>query len=399
MNKTLPYKYLNKCVCCGSIIAKTVLDLNDQALANSYLKTKSEVEYRYPLKLNFCVFCTHLQLTIAVDPDLLFKNYLYVSGTSKTLLNYFKGFVDIVQEYNQTGKRVLDIACNDGSQLDSFKERGYETFGIDPAKNLYEISSKNHKVLCNYFNEDTAKELDGKFDVIVAQNVFAHVSNPLKFLETCKTILAPGGTIFIQTSQADMVHNNEFDTIYHEHISFFSVRSFSRLLERAKLNLIDVKRVPVHGTSFLFVVSNEGTDNSLNLIKKENLLNLEVMHEYAAKAKKIATMADVKINVYRKLGYKIVGYGAAAKGNTFLNFANINLDYIVDDNPLKHRLFTPGRRIEIFHPDTIGKEVQKVLLIPLAWNFFDEIKEKVKNIKPDGVKYLKYFPEVEVFDA
>jgi SAM-dependent methyltransferase len=398
MFKTLPYKPIAKCLCCNGTHNREILDLNDQPLANSYLRLKNELEYRYPLRLMFCPLCTHLQISVSVDPDLLFKNYLYVSGTSQTLKDYFKDFVSKVGAYN-SGKKVLDIACNDGTQLDAFKKEGYDTYGIDPAQNLFELSSKNHNVKCGYFNKKTAAELDKDFDIIVAQNVFAHVPDPLNFLEACKEILKPGGHIFIQTSQADMVFNNEFDTIYHEHISFFSVRSFSFLAERAGLKLIDVQRVPVHGTSFLFVLSNEGEDRSLELVRKEKTLNVDLLEEYALNAKRIALRTKVKINTYRGLGYTIIGYGAAAKGNTFLNFSGIDLDYIVDDNPLKHGLFTPGKRIPIKNPSMIGLETRKVLLVPLAWNFFDEIKEKVKAIKPEGVKYLKYFPEVEVFDA
>lgn len=398
MSKTLPYKVNYTCFCCGNSQLDVILDLNDQPLANSYLKTKDVQEYRYPLKVKFCKFCTHLQLDISVDPDLLFKNYLYVSGTSNTLKKYFKDFVDIVQEYTD-GKKVLDIACNDGTQLDCFKDAGYETYGVDPAENLYALSSKNHKVVCNYFNESVATELDKDFNIIVAQNVFAHVNSPLKFLSECKKLLSENGYVFIQTSQADMVHNNEFDTIYHEHLSFFSVKSFCRLAERAGLNVIDVRRTPVHGTSFLFVLSNGGEDRSLEFIKKEKPLNAAVIEVYVRNVNKIKNILQLKIDTYRSLGYAIVGYGAAAKGNTLLNFANINMDYIVDDNPLKQGLFTPGRRIPIKRPDFIGLETRKVLLVPLAWNFFDEIKEKVKNIKDKDVKYLKYFPKVEIFDA
>lgn len=397
-SKNLPYTYNFTCKCCGSGSIRVILDLNDQPLANSYLKTKEEDEYRYPLRLAYCKMCTHLELSLTVEPDLLFKNYLYVSGTSQTLKTYFKTFVDIVREYTP-GAKVLDIACNDGSQLDAFKDKGYDTYGVDPAQNLFELSSKNHNVVCNYFNESVVDSLDKDFDIVVAQNVFAHVDKPLDFLNNCKKVIKPGGVIFIQTSQADMVHNNEFDTIYHEHISFFSVRSFSRLVERAGLKLIDVRRTPVHGTSFVFVVSNEGVDRSLELIKKEKKIDSDVLNRYVENIKKIRLKFQIKLNTYRQLGYVIVGYGAAAKGNTFLNFTSANLDYIVDDNPLKQGLFTPGRKIPIKSPHVIGLETGKVLLIPLAWNFFDEIKEKVNNIKSDGIKYLKYFPDVEVFDA
>jgi len=398
MIKELPYKTLFKCVACGYDSLKRVLDLNDQPLANSYLKSENQVEYRYPLKLNYCRACTHLQLDVAVDPDLLFKNYLYVSGTTNTLQGYFKEFVDIVKQYTG-GKKVLDIACNDGTQLDFFKQAGYETYGIDPAQNLFELSSKKHKVICNYFNDVALDNLDKDFDIIVAQNVFAHVSDPLSFLTNCKKVLRSNGHIFIQTSQADMVKNNEFDTIYHEHISFFNMRSFCMLANRANLNVIDVIKTPVHGTSYVFILSNGGLDKSIELLRKEKVLDLETLFKYSSNVSILAKKARSKASSLRSLGYTIIGYGAAAKGNTFLNFSDMPLDYIVDDNPLKQGLFTPGKKIPIRPPHAIGLELGKVLIIPLAWNFFDEIKTKVREIKKDNTKFMRYFPEVEIIDA
>jgi 2-polyprenyl-3-methyl-5-hydroxy-6-metoxy-1,4-benzoquinol methylase len=170
------YKKLLQCLCCGDDNLITVLDLKNQPLANSYVKDKADVEEYFPLALNYCNTCTHLQLTHAVDPDLLFKNYLYVSGTTKTLRDYFDYFVGVTEKYFEKGQlAVLDIACNDGSQLDSYKKSNHTTYGIDPATNLYELSSKNHTVVCDYFTEESVSKLNAKFDVIVAQNVFAHL--------------------------------------------------------------------------------------------------------------------------------------------------------------------------------------------------------------------------------
>ena len=392
------FNKIEKCLCCDGNNLEKVLDLNQQPLANSYLTKKTEKEDSFPLGINFCKDCTHIQLTHSVNPDLLFKNYLYVSGTTKTLRDYFDWFVGLTQKYC-SGKTVLDIACNDGTQLDSFKNKGYVTYGIDPAENLYKLSSPNHNVICDYFDEESINGFETKFDIITAQNVFAHNTYPKEFLENCKKILSDTGCIFIQTSQSDMVLNNQFDTIYHEHISFFSVKSFCTLAKRAGLSVIDVLRTDIHGTSFVFVLSKFSKDNSAELIAKEIKLNMDIMNTYSSNCKKIAKDANGTIQELKSEGYKIIGYGAAAKGNTFLNFSKMYLDYIVDDNPLKQNLYSPGSKIKILSPDAILEESDKVCIVPLAWNFFEEIKQKVLSRKTDNIVFLKYFPKVEIIDA
>lgn len=395
------YSYINTCLCCGGDNLSLVLDLNSQPLANSYLKDPKENEDTFPLGINFCSDCTHTQLTASVDPDLLFKNYLYVSGTTSTLREYFDWFAQFVSTYTN-GRNVLDIACNDGSQLDAFKREGYNTFGIDPAKNLYEISSKKHSIVCDYFTKESSKEFNQTFDAIVAQNVLAHNSYPLEFLLSCKDILSQDGYIFIQTSQADMIKNNQFDTIYHEHISFFSVRSFAALAKRAGLNLIEVWRTPVHGTSFVFVLSKTKEDRSNYLADCELLqLNLDTMKDYSAKCNKIAIDLKQLIDGFKANGKKVIGYGAAAKGNTLINFAKFDLDFIIDDNPLKQGLYSPGSRIKIVSIDELKdiSEAESIVFIPLAWNFFDEIKSRIKNVKnSDADIFIKYFPEVSLYE-
>jgi 2-polyprenyl-3-methyl-5-hydroxy-6-metoxy-1,4-benzoquinol methylase len=377
---------LTKCLCCDQQNLTKILDLKEQPLANSYTKTKEEVEMFFPLALNYCNNCTHLQLTHAVNPDLLFKNYLYVSGTTKTLKQYFDEFVQLVEENIPSSNKklsVLDIACNDGTQLDSFKTFGYNTYGIDPAENLYNLSSKNHKIVCDYLSERSIKQLGSdKFDVIVAQNVFAHNTYPRQFLQICKDNLREGGRIFIQTSQADMVKYGQFDTVYHEHISFFNIRSISELAKLAGLALVNVIRTSVHGTSYVFVFSSNPTeDRSSELIKTEYDQTFSTVEKFAENAEKTINKLRTDIKNYRERGYAVVGYGAAAKGNTILNYGDIHLDYIVDDNPLKQTLFTPGTKIPIVTFEHVNQlyPSTEIVWLPLAWNFFSEIRQNIKS--------------------
>ena len=333
------------------------------------------------------------QLTYAVNPDLLFKNYLYVSGTTRTLQEYFRSFVDIVKEYTDK-KTILDIACNDGTQLDYFKEQGYNTFGIDPAENLFKLSSQKHNIICDYLNRDSISKFNTKFDVITAQNVLAHNDHPKDFLLICKEHLNDDGYIFIQTSQALMVERNEFDTIYHEHISFFSMKSMEALAKSVGLNLVDIRLTSIHGTSFVFVLSKDMTKPSYEI---EHELTQKDIEKYSKACYKVSYDLYEKIIALGDKGYILVGYGAAAKGNTLLNFSKFKLDFIIDDNPLKHNLFTPGSRIPIVGIDKLQEisEDQKIAFVPLAWNFFDEIKYRVKQARRnDNDIFIKYFPEV-----
>lgn len=395
------YKIKNDCICCGQKKLTQVLDLGNQPLANSY-HDGSENLPEFPLGLNLCENCYHLQLTHIVNPDLLFRNYLYVSGTSNTLKKYFEWFVNFVSEYsNIDSGKVLDIACNDGTQLDYFKNKGWKTFGIDPSKNLYIESSKKHNIICDYFNGNHFNET---FDVITAQNVFAHNEEAKEFLDNCESIMNNNSLLFIQTSQSEMVNNNEFDTIYHEHISFFNINSFNELTKRTKLNLIDVIKTPVHGISYIFVLSKKKINLSLieNLIsveKEKGLLSNITYEIYKNNILNIVKSFTETIHSYRKNNYKIIGYGAAAKGMTFLNFAKISLDYIIDDNPLKVDLLTPGTNTKIKSIDFLNEynNADKIIFVPLAWNFFTEIKEKVKKVRDNKNDiFIKYFPSLVI---
>lgn len=341
------------CFACNNKELKIILDLGNQPLANNY--HRGEVQSEYPLRLNLCNKCYHLQLSHTVNPNLMFKHYLYVSGTTQTLKDYFNFFSKKTLEFVPNAKNILDIACNDGTQLDSYKSLGLETFGIDPAENLLKSSlDKGHNVICDYFNVESVKKFnDKKFDIITAQNVFAHTKYTDSFLNACKTIMHDDSVLFIQTSQANMVINNEFDTIYHEHLSFFNTNSMKVLIERCGLFLTDVFKTDIHGTSFVFVITktnkniNGNVEKMIQFERDHYLYNILTYPNYALKSYTLTFKLKEKLESLKKEGYMLIGYGAAAKGNTLLNFGKIKLDVIIDDNPLKQGLYTPGMDIEI----------------------------------------------------
>jgi 2-polyprenyl-3-methyl-5-hydroxy-6-metoxy-1,4-benzoquinol methylase len=407
MNNEFQIEYVanTECLACSNTDLRTILDLSDQPLANNY--HNGQKQKTYPLKLNLCSHCQHLQLSHTVNPDIMFKNYLYVSGTSQTLRNYFDIFASKTLEYAPEAKNILDIACNDGTQLDSYKKLGIKTFGIDPAKNLYkDAADKGHNIICDYFNTNTVSRFnDQVFDIITAQNVFAHNRYTVDFLQACKRIMHDKSVLFIQTSQADMVINNEFDTIYHEHLSFFNTKSMKTLVERCGLILSDVVKTDIHGTSYVFVITQtdflnkNNVQEMLNFEESKGLYNILTYPDYALKCYKATFDLKNTLNEYKQLGYKLVGYGAAAKGNTLLNFGKIPLDFIIDDNPLKQNLYTPGMDIPIYSSEELKKydNNTKIVFIPLAWNFFTEITSRIKEKRNNNEDvFIKYFPNLNI---
>lgn len=393
-----------ECLVCLNTDVRVLLDLGKQPLANSY-HTNSETLQCYPLKLNICPSCFHLQQSHTVNPDLMFKHYLYVSGTTNTLHEYFKEFAEKTKSYYPDAKTVLDIACNDGTQLDYFQKLGLTTYGIDPATNLHKVSTaKGHSVICDYFSDESVAKVEKTFDIITAQNVFAHTKYVFDFLNNCKKIMHDKSVLFIQTSQANMVVNNEFDTVYHEHISFFNSLSMKTLVERAGLQLNDIFKTDIHGTSYVFVITKNAhlkINNVQSFIDSETEQGLYKMSTYGSYVNKCyqATF-ELKENLIklRNDGYMLIGYGAAAKGNTLLNFGKIDLDVIIDDNPLKQDLLTPGQNIPIRSVNILDEIPmdRKIAFVPLAWNFYKEICTRIQNKRKNNNDiFIKYFPSYE----
>ena len=404
---------LKNCLACGSTDLALTLDLKTQPLANSYKIKCEEVQEEFPLAINRCKKCYHVQLTHAVNPDLMFKDYLYVSGTSLTMKQHFWWFANYSSEYykilndGHPPVTVFDIGCNDGSQLDQFKKLGVLTYGVDPAENLHTQSSLSHSVHLGYFDQEFVENSQQDYyNIITAQNVFAHNYDPYTFLDTAKKIMNDFSLLFIQTSQADMIKNNEFDTIYHEHISFYNINSMNELCKRVGLNLIDVVKCPLHGNSYIFVISKMHSrrfniDNHIHMERRIGLFNDQTYVDYAIKCNDVVSKLKDEITFYRRKGYKVIGYGAAAKGMTLLNYSGVTLDFIVDDNPLKQNHYTPGSSIPIVSSDEIKNvyEGNPILFVPLAWNFFTEIKNKIKTIRDYPIdRFITYFPEVKIIE-
>jgi SAM-dependent methyltransferase len=403
------YTALDACLACDGPRLTPYLDLGAQPLANSYHDGTTPLE-AYPLGVNLCRDCFHTQLTVAVNPDLMFRNYLYVSGTTTTLSRYFEDFVLRVERDVGTGRklRVLDIASNDGSLLAKFNARGHAVLGVDPAENLRPLSNANGvPTLVSYWNEDALDRSGGDFDVVVAMNVLAHIAQPARFLALCARALRPGGRIYIQTSQAMMVKHGEFDTIYHEHHSYFTVRSFLALAARAGLAVAGVEHVPVHGISYLVQLTERGagkafTASDFAVGRMESATGYYDMATYQRFARRALATRDTVSELVargRSAGYAVGGYGAAAKGMTFLNFARLDLDYIVDDNPMKVGLLTPGRNTPVVGPEHLREAAADTMFAILAWNFHEEIMRRIRAARHNARdQFFTCFPRVGLVD-
>ena len=410
---------LISCLCCKTE-TKMFLDLGLQPLANNYHEKDEKCDV-YPLRLKYCPNCFHCQLSHAVNPELLFKTYKYVSGTSQTGMTFFKDNAKFIDDYynsrntsvftnvSNKEKKVLDIASNDGSQLDCFKTLGWTTYGVDPATNLVPIAiEKGHQVICDFWNENVAKQLP-IMDVITAQNVFAHTQYLDEFLQACKIIMDDNTLLFIQTSQKNMIVNNEFDTTYHEHISFYNTKSMKMLVERNGLFLNRVLQAEIHGHSYIFEIgkvanleTNVVVDKYLKEEDDKGIYNEQTYINFNEKTQVIVSNLKQEIYDFKSNGYKCIGFGAAAKGQTVLCYGEIGLDYIIDENPLKIGLLTPKMNIPIVSIDQFINDINttgdKYVILILAWNFATEIKEKIRKHKGDKkcVVLEAYFPEIVI---
>lgn len=380
---------LPRCLCCDGELAP-LIDFGLQPLANTY-----DVTEKFPLAVNRCTECFHLQLSESVDPNILFRDYTYFSGTSKTALRFFDDFADTALSYVPNADGAIDIACNDGTQLDAFKKRGLTTYGVDPADNLVKLAAAKGHFVTRALFEDLGMCYSIRHPLIItAQNVLAHTPRPLDFLKTCAQLMRDNTRLFVTCSQANMIQMGQCDTIYHEHISYFNTFSMMKLINRAGLMLVDLLLNPIHGTSYVFVIAKQtmapATFRISERFAEESLSGLfhaETYNQWVLRVhNKIAAFRG-KVNALRDKGYLLVGCGAAAKGISLLNMAGVKLDCLIDTTPAKQWRIASGMVIWPFEHLAQFKADQPVAFIVLAWNFYDEIVENVKKQRdqPDDI--------------
>lgn len=396
---SISFEELTHCVACDGKDLSLVLDLGNQPPANSYKITPFQPEMRFPLGINVCNTCHHCQLTYRVNAAALFTDYSYVSGISKTALAFFEWFASMsLSMFPVPPTAVLDIGCNDGSQLDYYAAFGLETWGVDPAANLHKLTSIRHHTICDFYK---AGLIQKQFELITIQNAFAHTSNQYQMLLDVKTNLADNGLLFIVTSQADMFKYGEFDTIYHEHLSFYNINSMNTICHRAGLHLVNVLRHPIHGSSYIFIIAKHPSGESViqNLIEQERKDEMYDTTQLSRFKEHAYILAQAVREYITKSDIPVIGYSAPAKGNVFINFSQITLPFVIDDTPLKQGKYIPGTNI-IIRSNEAFKELEtreSVCFLIFAWNFYTEIKEKIKSYRPNcRDTFLVYFPEFMV---
>ena len=391
-------KTISKCRLCGSKKLQTILELGDQPPANSLRESLSDTLENVSLTICRCAECTTIQLTETIDPDYLFSNYVWVTGTSKGAREYSQIFAERIlsKVKKATDLFIVEIASNDGTFLKCFKESGHRVLGIDPAKNLAEEAEKNGiPTRADFFSLDVSKlvtEENGSADIVIARNVIPHVPDPNDVVSGMAHSLDEEGVGAIELHWIDKILSElHYDSIYHENFFYHSLHSINELLSRHGLSLFDVAESPISGGSLVAYFSKEkrtktsALNGKLKWENEQGIASLEAWQQFANKSQK--HREDLKLLIESELsaGKKLIGYGASARSSTLLNFCGINHNHlacIADQNPLKHNRYTPGTDVLILSPDEALKVSPDTIVI-LAWNFKDEI---IDDLKEKGFK-------------
>ena len=405
-----------QCRICNAKITKTFVNLGNMPLANAFLKKNIvHKEPTLPLHVYVCSQCFLVQLEKIEEPKNIFLDYAYFSSYSKTWLKHSKDYVDkMMMKFRLDSKSlVIEIASNDGYLLQYFKKSKIPVLGIEPAINVAKIAQKKDiPTITKFFGTKLANELkkSGKIPrLLIANNVLAHVPEVNDFVEGLKIILDSKGIITIEFPHLlQLIKKNQFDTIYHEHFSYFSLITAKKLFTLHSLEIFDVEEIPTHGGSLRIYVKHKENKNIKTkkvvnkLMKKEKLFGLTKLSTYTNFSKKTELSQKRIVNFLinaRNAKKIVVGYGAPAKGNTLLNYCKVNsklIRYTVDMNPHKQGLYLPGTHIPIRAPQEIFKTKPDYVLI-LPWNLKDEIMKQMKEIRKWGGKFVVPIPEVKIY--
>lgn len=399
------------CRACSKPI-KQFFSLGEMPLANAFL-TKKQIPYekRYDLSVGFCPNCYLVQLMKTVNPSILFNDYVYFSSVTQSIVKHSERTSDyLIKRFKlKSGNLVLEIGSNDGVHLQFYKRRNIDILGVDPAENIAKVANKKGiPTRAEFFNTKFARKLVNQeniqADIVYGANVFAHVPKIIDFLTGVKEILKTGGTAIFEFPYLKGLLENKFDTIYHEHVFYYSVLALRNLFAFANLELYDVEQIPMQGGSLRVFASHPKSfpikKSVQQFIKEErkkgfdSLATYKRMNVQVSQLKKdiVALLKSVK-----KQNKRIVAYSAPAKGNILLNYFNIGmyLDYIVDKSPAKQGLYTPGTHLLVFAPERI--EVKKPdYIIILCWNIADEVIKQLKKYQKDKVKFIIPIPSIKI---
>jgi SAM-dependent methyltransferase len=397
------------CRGCGAERLDIVLDLGRTPLANELVNaaTAASEQKTYELELAFCRSCALVQLTEVVPPEVLFSEYPYFSSFSDTMVDHARALVERLVASRGLGPEslVLEVASNDGYLLQHYVEKGIPVLGIEPAANVAAVAiERGVDTLVAFFGEEVSRRLasDGLVaDVVHANNVFAHVPDVNGFLSGIRAVTKPAGVAVIEVPYIrDMVDRCEFDTIYHEHLYYYSATSVDRLVRRHGLTLVDVERLPIHGGSLRLTVAHAGAPPSPRvaaLLSEEDRLGMAAATYYESFGRHVqelqATLRNLLSGLKRQ-NKRIAAYGASAKGSTLLNTSGIGaetIDFVVDRSTVKQGRFTPGTGLEIRSPEALEREQPDYVLL-LTWNFADEILAQQEAYRASGGRFIVPVP-------
>jgi len=403
------------CRLCHSRNLELVLSLTPTPPANAFITAADlkKNEERFPLDVFFCRDCAHVQLLDVVDPSILFKNYVYVSGTSPVFVKHFKNYAaDMIQKFKlDTEAFVVEIGSNDGTLLRFFKEAGMGVLGIDPAEAIARSATQHGvETLPAFFTSklaETIKGQDGQADLIVANNVFAHADDLHDIVRGIRNLLKPGGVFVFEVSYlVDVYEKTLFDTIYHEHVCYHSAKPLRTFFQANGMELIAVQRVDTHGGSLRAVAQLAGGPHPVEpsvaeFIQHEEKLGLdqaETLKGFSAKINKLRDELNTLLKKLKSEGKRIAAFGAPAKATTLMLHFGIGpefVDFIVDDSPLKQGLYSPGFHIPVVPSGEIEKRNPDYLVI-LAWNFAEPIIAKNAEFRREGGFFIIPVPSVQI---
>jgi SAM-dependent methyltransferase len=404
------------CRFCNEPVTNIFVDLGISPLSNAFLKKEmlNDVEKKFPLCVYVCDNCFLVQLPEFEKPENIFEDYAYFSSYSSIWLEHAENYVDMmIKKFDFNEKSVvIEIASNDGYLLQFFKEKNIPILGIEPAVNVAKVAKeKGIPTITKFFGVNTANELkkENKLsDLIIGNNVLAHVPNLNDFVEGLKILLKSTGIITLEFPHIlQLIEKNQFDTIYHEHFSYLSLNTVKQIFEFHNIIIFDVEEIPTHGGSLRIyakhkINKNFEIKNSVNdLLEKEKefgLLNLSFYLEFSRKVELVKKELIEFFNNTKQNGKKIVCYGAAAKGNTLLNYCGIgkeNIEYVVDINSYKQGLYLPGSHLHIKKPEEIKKDKPDFILI-LPWNIKEEIMKDISFIHDWNGKFVIPIPKVMI---
>ena len=403
------------CRLCGGKKLALVLSLEPTPPANAFVAANilDRPQERFPLDVFFCEACAHVQLLDVVDPRLLFENYVYVSGTSPVFVKHFEGYAGaVVNRFSLAkGDLVVDIGSNDGTLLTVFKRLGMTVLGIDPARDIARAATERGiETIADFFTPALARDIQsrhGSAAVVTANNVFAHADDLSGIIGGVRALLRPNGVFVFEVSYlVDVFESTLFDTIYHEHVAYHSVKPLKRFFADNGMELIAAQRVDSHGGSLRGMAQLKGgphqPDSSVEqLVALEEKLGLDRVETLQDFGRKINAVKEELRGILKRIkseGKSVAGFGAPAKATTLMYHFGIGpetIDFIVDDSPLKQGLYSPGYHIPIVSSKTIYERKPDYLVV-LAWNFARSIMEKHSAFREAGGHFIVPLPKIEV---